>query len=277
MAAIKVGNGGAGIVGFVQFMYQKFNEVTHNDYEFEWVKSDTEETIAGLEGSNPTLDMGWPYGIDRVCNKFKENAETWQEPSYIFRDHFLLAGPLDNPAGLQSSDKPHPHYSNDDVYAMFKKISDGKKGTVFLTRDDLSATNVLEREIFKHVLGRYPDPKKDSWYVALTGSEHYPDTALKVSDKKGYYTLSDRGIWTWADPDIKTNLKIFAEAGDDNPEDILLNACLAVILKGASKAVQDYFEWLTGDGQKYVEIFKLHEDRLYTKAPSDNLKPCDCQ
>ncbi|MGD1848939.1 MAG: hypothetical protein ACFB10_26400 [Salibacteraceae bacterium] len=30
--AIKVGNGGAGIVGFVQYMYGKFNEVKGTNY-----------------------------------------------------------------------------------------------------------------------------------------------------------------------------------------------------------------------------------------------------
>ena len=272
---IKVGNGGAGIVGFVAFMYTKFNEVNSTDYNFEWFKSDTEETIKAL--SDGSIPIGWPYAIERVCNAYKDNNDTWSEPSYIFRDHFALVGPKTNNADLPVLGGSHPHASNDEVYAMFKTISEGKNNTVFLTRDDLSATNVLEREIFKQVIGRYPDTKTDAWYKPLTGDKHYPDTTLEVSNEKGYYTLSDRGIWTWADPDKKTNLQIFCEAGDSNPDDILLNACLAVVLKTAPKAAQEFFKWLSNDGQNYVETYKLHGDRLFSKAPSTGLFPCkDC-
>ncbi|NQY04846.1 MAG: hypothetical protein HRT68_01255, partial [Flavobacteriaceae bacterium] len=173
-STIKVGNGGAGIVGFVQFMFNKFNEVTGSNYTFKWVTSDTEETLTGL--AKGTLDIGWPYAIDRVCKDYAKHTDSYTEPKYIFRDHFVLVGPNKNPAKLPSSSDDHPHVSNDDVIAMFKTISEGKNGTVFLTRNDMSATNVLEREIFKMAIGRYPDPDTDSWYLPLTGSDHYPDT-----------------------------------------------------------------------------------------------------
>lgn len=271
MKTIKVGNGGAGIVGFVQFMYNKFNEVKGTNYNFEWVTSDTEETLKGL--SDTSLDMGWPYGIERVCEAYQKEKNKWTAPAYIFRDHFLLAGPKTNVAGLPVPSEDHPHVSNDEVYAMFKTISEGKNGTVFLTRDDLSATNVLEREIFKTVLGRYPEVGTDRWYVALQGKDHYPDSALKESNEKGYYTLSDRGIWTWAEANIKDALRIFAEAGDDNPDDILLNACLAIAQKDVSEAVA-FYEWLKGEGQAYIETFQLHDESLYSKAPEENDLPC---
>ncbi|NQY06582.1 MAG: hypothetical protein HRT68_10460, partial [Flavobacteriaceae bacterium] len=93
-------------------------------------------------------------------------------------------------------------------------------------------------------------------------------------NKKGYYTLSDRGIWTWADPDKKSDLKIFCEGGDTNPDDILLNPCLAITLQDAPEGAQKFYEWLTGDGQNYVEQYTLHNGRLYSKAPDHNFYPC---
>ena len=271
MVTIKVGNGGAGIVGFVQYMYNKFNEVKETKYNFEWITSDTEETLNGL--SDKSLDMGWPYGIDRVCKAYYSEKDDWTAPAYIFRDHFLLAGPKSNAAGLTAAAHQHPHVPNDEVYSMFKTISEGKNGTLFLTRDDLSATNVLEREIFKTVLGRYPNTATDKWYIALTGKDHYPDSALEESNKNDYYTLSDRGIWTWADANKKNNLRIFAEAGDDHADDVLLNACLVVAQKDSTVAVA-FYNWLKGDGQNYIETFKLHGDRLFSKAPKENELPC---
>ncbi|MGD1848940.1 MAG: hypothetical protein ACFB10_26405 [Salibacteraceae bacterium] len=221
--------------------------------------------------------MGWPYGIERVCSSYRDHLNQWTDPRYIFREHFLLAGPKSNPAGLPSSSDPHPHVSNDAVYAMFKTISEGKAGVKFLTRNDKSATNVLEREIFKVAMGRYPEVGVDKWYIPLTGDKHYPDTALEVSNEKGYYTLSDRGIWTWADPSKKSNLKIFCEAGNTNPEDVLLNPCLAIARIGDSwnaRIAKEFVEWLSTDGQAYVATYVLHGDELYSKAPEDNIFAC---
>jgi ABC-type tungstate transport system permease subunit len=271
MKEIKVGNGGAGIVGFVQFMHTKFNEVKGTNYDFTWITSDTEETLNGLESG--ALDMGWPYGISRVCDKYQENKEIWKEPIYLFRDHFILVGPKSNCAKLPVEGGDHPHVSKKEVYEMFDTISKGENGTFFLTRDDLSGTNVMEREIFKEVLGRYPNVKTDKWYIPLKGEQHYPDAALEESNKKGYYTLNDRGIWTYAAADKKADLMIFCEGGDTNPDDILLNPCLAIAQNTSEEAI-DFYEWLKTDGQEYIPTYKLNGDRLYSKAPKENKLPC---
>lgn len=59
MKEIKIGNSGAGIVDFVKYMYNKFNEIKGTDYNFKWITSDTGETIKRL--SNRPLDIRWPY------------------------------------------------------------------------------------------------------------------------------------------------------------------------------------------------------------------------
>lgn len=270
---LKIGNGGAGIVGFVQYMYNKFNEVTGKNYEFEWVTSDTEETLNGLEDG--TLDIGWPYGIERVCEAYTQNERNWEKPRYIFRDHFMLVGPVENNAELPEPKNDHPHYANAGVYEMFEMIAGGENGTIFLTRNDLSATNILEREIFKKVLGHYPDVEEDDWYVPLEGADHYPDSALEVSNENGYYTLSDRGIWTWADEDKKSDLQVYCEGGDTSPSDILLNPCIAVVTKNAPAEAKEFVKWLYTDGQQYVEAYELNNDRLYSKAPERMSNICD--
>ena len=45
MKEIKIGNGGAGITGFLQYMYREFNESHKTSYNFVWKTSDTTETI----------------------------------------------------------------------------------------------------------------------------------------------------------------------------------------------------------------------------------------
>lgn len=217
------------------------------------------------------LDVGWPYGKKTVCDAYSEHSDIWTEPTYIFRDHFVLVGPKDNPADITFSGDAHPHVSKDKVYEMFKAISEGKNGSKFMTRNDQSATNILEQNIFCHVLGRFPDVNKDSWYIPF---KSYPDKALEKSNKEGYYTLSDRGIWTWADPTYKTKLHIYCEGGDSDPLDILLNPCFAIARKDSKEGVE-FYKWLGEEGQSHVEKYVLNSERLYSKAPDSGAYPCE--
>lgn len=269
-----IGNGGAGITGFLQYMVTAFLQREMADYCVAWKTSDTEETLNGLKDG--LLDVGWPYDIERVCEAHEEGIGS--KPVYIFRDHFSLVGPLSNPGCLPAPEKdPTPHYPNQEVCKLFAKIASGKEGVYFLTRNDKSATNVREQKIFKEVLGRCPDPKKDSWYIPLQGSEHYPDSALKEANEKGYYTLTDRGIWNWAEPEIRKNLRVFCEAGDCDSQDILLNPCLAMVkANGTPPEAVRFVEWLaSSSGQELVEQYKQYGERLYSKAPEPDLHPCD--
>jgi ABC-type tungstate transport system permease subunit len=269
MKEIKIGNGGAGITGFVQYLCNEFNISNKTNYTFKWITSDTTETINGL--INGDLDVGWPYGKKTVCDAYSKHSDTWTEPTYIFRDHFVLVGPKHNPADIPFSGDAHPHVSKDKVYAIFKAISEGKNGSKFMTRNDQSATNILEQNIFHHVLGRLPNIHKDSWYIPF---KSYPDMALKESNNNGYYTLSDRGIWTWADPNYKTELCIYCEGGDSDPLDILLNPCFTIARKDSKEAVA-FCEWLGKEGQNYVEKYKLNGENLYSKAPDSRASPCE--
>ena len=260
-----IGNGGAGITRFVDYMAESFLAQTKAEYCIAWKKSDTEETLQGL--ANGSIDVGWAYGIERVYKEYKERNYSFA-PVYIFRDHFTLIGSLTNPAALPISEELTPHYSNHQVLKLFKKIASGQSGVYFLTRNDKSATNFIERKIFKKILGRLPEVGTDSWYFPLKSKEHYPDTALQEANERGYYTLTDRGIWNWADPDKRKNLRVFCEAGDINPNDILLNPCLAM-LKNTTPPIEaiQFVEWLANSGQAFIEEYKLHRVRLYSKGP----------
>ncbi|MHC5862701.1 hypothetical protein, partial [Nostoc sp.] len=59
-----IGNGGAGITRFVDYMAESFLAQTKAEYCIAWKKSDTEETLQGL--ANGSIDVGWAYGIERV-------------------------------------------------------------------------------------------------------------------------------------------------------------------------------------------------------------------
>ncbi len=275
----KIGNGGAGITEFVQYMVQKFLDETNADYTVEWVTSDTAETLQYL--ADKKIDVGWPYGIERVLNAYQQNPD-WTPPQYIFRDHFALVGPKNtNPAGLPDpGDNPHPTgLSNEEVLDMFKQLASGQKGAYFLTRDDDSGTDQREKCLFEQATGKKPVPGTDAWYVKLGGTDHYPDAALKEANEKGYYTLTDRGIWTWANAAYKENLQIYCEGGNADPNDILLNSCLGLTRGGdVPQEAKEFVDWLVGNGQNWVEQYKLNGTNLYSKAPGGSLtvpdNPC---
>lgn len=60
---------------------------------------------------------------------------------YLFRDHFLIVGPPENPANLSKSDDPKTIFSK-----LYNKAEAGDTETPvrFLSRYDKSATNIKE-------------------------------------------------------------------------------------------------------------------------------------
>lgn len=94
------------------------------------------------------------------------------------------------------------------------------------------------------------------------------------------YTLTDKGTWLSSPKEVTTTLDIFAEGGDTDPKDPLLNP--AHVLLGAKKTKKNpaneviwkkFIEWvkLPDGGQKVIEDFKKPPGqggvRLYSPAP----------
>ncbi|KIJ06864.1 hypothetical protein PAXINDRAFT_91368, partial [Paxillus involutus ATCC 200175] len=197
---------------------------------------------------------------------------------YGFRDHFYLVGLATDPAQLKAC--------GDDVLAMFNRsVDQGNKDLVtpptdrepvrFLSRFDKSATNIKESELFCKI-----------GQVALASSKWYhhprfPLQALKAASVLNEYTLTDRGTWLSSPLEVTSVMKIFAQGGDVDPNDPLLNP--AHLLLGSKAKSEDQVIWekfvtwaIDHDGgQKVIRDFKKpsgsgEEEQLYSEAPQQS-------
>jgi tungstate transport system substrate-binding protein len=144
----------------------------------------------------------------------------------VFDDYFIIIGPKSNEAGL---------IYNESVYSAFEKIAKFGNSTsesVFLSRDDLSSTNVKERTIWSKV---EINPYESSWYYKLNV---FPGEGLLKADEMGMYSISDLSTWIVYKNSIK-NSQIFIKGGD-----VLLNPCFSVSLPNPSQLVSEFANYL---------------------------------
>lgn len=103
-----------------------------------WYTSDTTYSIQYLQSG--LIDVGITY--NPAAEKIAIDQGIALSPSYYaFRDHFILAGPISNPANISKST---------DIYTMFSQIRQVAENEVttppvrFLSRYDKSATNIKD-------------------------------------------------------------------------------------------------------------------------------------
>lgn len=101
------------------------------------------------------------------------------------------------------------------------------------------------------------------------------------------YTLTDKGTWLSTTKEVRSALSIFAEGGDTDPDDPLLNP--AHVILGANARPADeviwkkFMEWveLPGGGQNVAKDFKkppgLGGVELYSPAPPGVQLICQCR
>ncbi len=155
---------------------------------------------------------------------------------------FVLVGPKDDPAGVR----------NMSIVEAMKKIAEaGRSGKiVWVSRGDMSGTNVKEISLWKAAGLDYDELKKESWFRE-TGSGM--GNTLLYADKEGAYTLSDIGTFLKFKKDGRIqNLEILVNKGEQ-----LINVYSIIIVnpeKGNEKfdLAMKLEKWLITDGQKVL-------------------------
>jgi tungstate transport system substrate-binding protein len=112
----------------------------------------------------------------------------------VMYNDFVLVGPLDNPAGIDSGCA--------DAMAAFRKAAETK--AKFYSRADLSGTHQKEVALWK---AAGIDPADSDWYAA-TGLGTVK--VLEKANKDGAYTLADRATWLAYKKDY-SNLRIVCQ------------------------------------------------------------------
>lgn len=288
---LRISNGGAGLSGLVGALANAFitymvDETKREEpFVIQWVKGDTTETIGYL--GTGQADVGITYNKAAECQAMSDGVAARRV--YGFRDHFYLAGPPTNPAGLKKYEKGG---QNENVLTQIQKIvRTGNNATQdpptrFLSRYDKSATNIKDSELFI-AIGQVPwGLAYSKWYHQYT---MYPIDALKAAALLGEYTITDRGTWL-STPANFTKMLVRYNEGEDDPAqsivgepegsaDPLLNPAFFLtstkICENNKRLADDFLNWVVhGDlGQKVVEDFRgsaSPKEWLYTRAPSRN-------
>ncbi|KAI0046984.1 hypothetical protein FA95DRAFT_1559537 [Auriscalpium vulgare] len=271
---IRIANGGAGQSGLIGAWADAFIQASVEDgiapFLIAWYLGDTTESLALLAAGS--VDIAVTYNEAAEEQLMATGAAIRKE--YGFRDHFLLAGPGSNPAGLDSE--------NDDILAMFNKIvyrgnadlvappSAGIPPTRFLSRYDKSATNIKESQLFI-TIGQVP------WGLVYSKWYHqyprFPIQALNAAYLLDEYTLTDRGTWLSSADSVTFAMVIYKAGGDEDPSDLLLNPAHVLLGKDVDaeneSICSSFMDWVIAEdgGQKVIREFKKNGEVLYSEAP----------
>ncbi|KAI9571747.1 hypothetical protein HD554DRAFT_2213768 [Boletus coccyginus] len=274
---LRIGNGGAGQSGLIGAWADAFIQYCDGEgippFQVGWYLGDTTQSIGYLAAGE--VDIAVTYNA--AAEKQACTAGSVVSRVYGFRDHFYLVGPTSDPANLTS-------YGGD-VLAMFAQIVDqGNKDVAtpptdrdsvrFLSRFDKSATNIKESSLFCSI-GQVP------WAYAYSVWYHqypqFPLQALNAASVLSEYTLTDRGTWLSSPNEVTSALTIFAEGGDTDPNDLLLNPAHVLLGAGANSTNEEiwnkFMEWVVAPdgGQLVIQNFKKPSGpdgvQLYSVAP----------
>ncbi|KAF1934420.1 uncharacterized protein M421DRAFT_415451 [Didymella exigua CBS 183.55] len=269
--ALRIATGGAGQSGLVKALADAFiNESIANGsqaFTIGWVLSDTTFTIKNLQSGEADLGISYiPAAEQLAAEQGIINVQTGYY--YLFRDHFIIAGPPENPAGVNSS------MSTTTIFAKIYQAGELNTArtpvpTRFLTRYDKSATNLKESTLWLGI-GQVPWALPYStWYHQFSA---FPIQALSTASLLKEYTLTDRGTFLSLQalsPNLTAALRQFKVGTDDESDPLLLPGHLLVGNKARNATLaQQFAKWAaSARGQIVVTGFQKNGTQLYSGAP----------
>ncbi|KAH7384012.1 extracellular solute-binding protein family 1 [Pyrenochaeta sp. MPI-SDFR-AT-0127] len=263
---LRIATGGAGQSGLVKVLADAFiqESVKNGSQPFGigWVLSDTTFTIKNLQSGEADLGISYVPAAEKVAG---DQGIIDPKTYYLFRDHFIITGPPENPANINDT------LDARSIFAELFRAADLNNATTpvptrFLSRFDKSATNLKESELWLGI-GQVPWALPYStWYHQFVA---FPIQALTTAIQLKEYTLTDRGTYLSLPGNLTNKVEIY-KAATDNEDDPLLNpAHLLVGRKARNQTLAYQFsEWATGpNGQSVITGFKKNGQQLYSGAP----------
>ncbi|GME48550.1 hypothetical protein GTA08_BOTSDO02851 [Neofusicoccum parvum] len=232
---LRIGNGGAGATGLLRALSTTYLSTLPTPHSITWTRNHSRNTQLALHAAHIDLALTYEPGPAALAA-----AEGWSHTfGPVFHDHFVLAGPATDPAGIRSAPTPS---------AALARIADAR--ALFHSRADGSATTARERALWAEA-GRAPwEGAADAdWYAQ---SERGPAEALRAAGAAGAYVLTDRStllrqVWTGG---VGGGVGVFCEP--EGAEDGLMNSCYALYAPGAGEEVRAFVEWVRGEGGQGV-------------------------
>jgi tungstate transport system substrate-binding protein len=214
-------------------------------------------------GTGATLEKAKKGGFDLVMVHARKLEDKFIADGYglkrydVMYNDFVILGPKNDPAGIRGMK---------DAAAAFAKLAAAK--APFISRDDMSGTNVKEREIWAKS-GVTPE---GSWYERYVDGKKGNKATTLHAEAKQAYTLMDRATYLTLKKDI--TLVPLVER-----DPIMLNL-IAVIgvnpqkVPGVdAKGAADFIAWLRGDqAQAIIKTFGVNiygEPLFFPNAQKD--------
>jgi tungstate transport system substrate-binding protein len=265
-----ISNGGAGATGLLQMLSGDYRVMRGQLGSISWVCNHSRNTQLALLYNY--IDMALTYERDQETIAEKEG---WSKTlGCVFHDHFVLAGPMDDPAHLAAASS---------LEDALRRIAESQ--CVFHSRADLSATMWMERSLWKLAsLKPWTDPAA-TWYKT---SRLSPAEAVIVASVSGAYLVTDRSTLL-RQTRLKTIRDITVFFEPTSPDSILMNSCYASISTAAARDPShglSFFEYVCSPrGQRVVQEYgMLGDDGMslfaglddgFARAPLRNGQPVD--
>ncbi|GFZ48875.1 hypothetical protein JCM24511_06624 [Saitozyma sp. JCM 24511] len=244
---IRIGNGGLGPTGALRQLCLAFI-VQRPDLRIDWVVNHSRHTQVALQAG--AIDVALTYEREE-----EQAAETegWSRTMGILcHDHFVVAGPRQDPAGLRGLHGSAGRADDVDISKVrplstvaFANIA--KSQSTFHSRGDGSATMHRELAIWDSA-GVWP--REQGWYKVIAGT---PLAALQRAAADGAYLLIDRATFLYAHHiGAVRDVEVFVEGGSE----LMNTTCILVRAEEKRGEVLEFVEWLQGpEAQAIIERF----------------------
>jgi tungstate transport system substrate-binding protein len=213
---------------------------------YKWTKLKDVKVDVVAVGTGKAIEIARRGDADILLVHDKEKEDAFVAEGFgvdrhlvMFND-FVVMGPASDPAGVRTAVS---------ASAAFKKMSDA--GAVFVSRGDESGTHAREKKMWK---AAGVDIKGLKGYLSVGQSM---EAALRITDEKGAYTLSDRATWLAMKDTLKNIALLYA--GDQ----ALYNQYSVMAVNPAKfphthyREAKDFISYITGpEGQKLIGSFK---------------------
>ena len=237
---LRIGNGGAGATGIFRALADGYPSVRDGRSAIAWYRDISRNALLNLRYGK--VDVALVYDPEQVQAAIAEGLVTEAWPA--FNDRFVIVGPSENLANVEF---------NDTAVAAFKKIAlygETAGQGAFLSRDDMSATNIKERSLWSEAQSA---PWDAEWYKR----QHvFPAAALEYANTHRLYTLTDWATWISNRGKMKHLKLVVATDGDPS----MANRCVALIKKPGTQAALDFIQFLvSAEGQRIISEFGRQE------------------
>lgn len=248
-------NGGAGATGLIRALAEDYLSTLARPGSITWVCNHSRNTQLALLHNYVDLALTYERSTEAIAE-----IEGWSKTfGCVFHDHFVLAGPASDPAGVKSCES---------LGEAMKRIrefgTEGQKGVLWHARNDDSATMWKERALWG-MIDKFLKPWEDeracrTWYQM---SVRTPAEAIQKADAGGAYLLIDRATLlcqTGLQTISRTTVFIEPNSGDD----LLMNSCFGLYSTNSegesNEHAKQFLEYAIGErGQKLIDTFGAEE------------------